>query len=194
MVQETVSPDYQLLETLEKEGPFQAGACFQCRKCTNGCPVAFAMDLFPDEIIRMVILGQRERVLNSKTIWVCAACETCTTRCPNEVRIAELMDQLKEIAVRENIPCPEPQVLQLHQSFLKQIKKQGRVFETTLLPTYLLKSGQLLGQWKEGTLMAELGLGWKLLSKGRMPFRPSKNKNRKEIERIINKSRPGRSS
>ena len=52
MMQETLSPDYQLLETLEKEGPFQAGACFQCRKCTNGCPVAFAMDLFPDEVIR----------------------------------------------------------------------------------------------------------------------------------------------
>ena len=192
MVQEALSPDFQFLETLEKEGPFQAGACFQCRKCTNGCPVAFAMDLFPDEIIRLVILGQRKRVLKCKTIWVCAACETCTTRCPNEVRIAELMDQLKEIAVRENIPCPEPQVLQLHQSFLKNIRKQGRVFETTLLPTYLLKSGQLFGKWKEGTLMAELRLGWKLFSKGRMPFRPSMSKDKKEINRIFNRSRSGK--
>ena len=73
----------------------------------------------------MVMLGQREKVLNCKTIWICSACETCTTRCPNEVRIAELMDHLKEIAVRENIPCPEPQVLRLHQSFLKNIRKTG---------------------------------------------------------------------
>ena len=191
MVKEALSPDYQFLETLEKEGPFQAGACFQCRKCTNGCPVAFAMDLYPDEIIRLVILGQRERVLKSKTIWVCSACETCTTRCPNEVRIAELMDQLKEIAVLENIPCPEPQVLKLHQTFLKQIKKQGRVFETILLPTYFLKSGQLLEKWKDGTMMAEFGLGWKMFSKGRMPLWPSKSNDIK-IKRIFNKNRSGK--
>lgn len=188
MSQDTLSPDYQLLAILEKDGPFQTGACFQCRKCTNGCPVAFAMDLFPDEVIRLVILGQRERVLHCKTIWVCAACETCTTRCPNEVRIAELMDQLKEIALRENIPCPEPQVLQLHQSFLKNIRKRGRVFETTLLPTYLLRSGQLLDKWKDGTWRAELGLGWKMFFKGRIPRWPSKNKNRKEINRLFSES------
>jgi heterodisulfide reductase subunit C2 len=187
MLQEALSPDYQLLETLEKEGPFQAEACFQCRKCTNGCPVAFAMDLLPDEIIRMVILGQREKVLNCKTIWICAACETCTTRCPNEVKIAELMDYLKEIAVRENIPCPAPQVLQLHQSFLKSIRKRGRVFETTLLPSYLMRSGQLSDKWKDGILWSEFGLGWKLFSKGRMPLWPSRTKNRKGIERIFNK-------
>jgi heterodisulfide reductase subunit C2 len=192
MQQEALSPDYQLLAALEKNGPFQAEACFQCRKCTNGCPVAFDMDLFPDEVIRMVILGQRESVLKCKTIWVCAACETCTTRCPNEVRIAELMDQLKEIAVSENIPCPEPQVLQLHQSFLNQIKKQGRVFETTLLPTYLLKSGQILSKWKDGNLMAEIRLGWKMFSKGRIPFRPSKSKDKIDIKRIFNKNRSGK--
>ena len=150
------------------------------------------MDLFPDEVIRMVILGQREKVLTCKTIWVCAACETCTTRCPNEVRIAELMDQLKEIAVQENISCPEPQVLQWHQDFLKNINKRGRVFETTLLPTYLLRSGQLLDKWKKGTLAGELGLGWGLLTKGRMPLRPSKIKGLNEIIRMINKSGTGR--
>jgi heterodisulfide reductase subunit C2 len=192
MAPETLSPDYQLLENLEKEGPFQAGACFQCRKCTNGCPVAFAMDIYPDEIIRLVILGQRERVLNSKTIWVCAACETCTTRCPNEVRIAELMDQLKEIAVLENIPCPEPQVVRWHQSFLKNIQKRGRVFETTLLPTYLLRSGEILRRWKEGTLFAELRLGWKMFSKGRIPFRTSKSKDKEEINQIFEKGESGK--
>jgi heterodisulfide reductase subunit C len=192
MQSETLSPDYPLLETLEKDGPFQAGACFQCRKCTNGCPVAFAMDLFPDEVIRMVILGQREKVLNCRTIWICAACETCTTRCPNEVRIAELMDQLKEIAVRENVLCPEPQVLSLHKTFLKSLQKRGRVFETTLLPAYLLRSGQILHRWKDGTLRAEFGLGWKLFFKGRIPLRPSRNKDLKEISRIFNKNRSGR--
>jgi heterodisulfide reductase subunit C2 len=188
MSPEILEPDYRFAEALGIHGPFQALACFQCRKCSNGCPVTFAMDLFPDEVIRMVILGQRGKVLNCKTIWICAACETCTTRCPNEVRIAELMDHLKEIAVQENISCPEPQVLQWHQGFLKNIKKRGRVFETTLLPTYLVQSGEILRRWKAGTLWSELGLGWRLLTKGRMPLRPSRNKGRNEIMRMISKS------
>ncbi len=192
MLQEPLSPDYQFVEALEKEGPFQTTACFQCRKCTNGCPVTFAMDLFPDEVIRMVILGEREKVLHCKTIWICAACETCTTRCPNEVRIAELMDHLKETAVQEKIPCPVPQVIQFHQSFLKKIWKRGRVFETTLLPTYLLRSGQLIDKWKGGTLPGEIGLGWKLMANGRIPFRSHRNKDLKEIRRIINPSRSGK--
>ena len=54
MPQETLTPDYSLLDQIEAVGPFQTGACFQCRKCTNGCPVTFAMDLYPDEVIRMV--------------------------------------------------------------------------------------------------------------------------------------------
>ena len=70
MSQKILNPDYRLLEQIEAQGPFQAGACFQCRKCTNGCPVTFAMDLYPDEVIRLVLLGQRETVLACQTIWV----------------------------------------------------------------------------------------------------------------------------
>ena len=189
MSQETLIPDHEFIDDLESGGPFQAEACFQCRKCTNGCPVSFAMDLFPDEVIRMVILGQREKVLNCQTIWVCAACETCTTRCPNEVRIAELMDHLKEMAIREDVPCPQPQVLTLHEAFLKNVEKRGRVFESTFLPTYLLRSGQLSRKWKDGTWQAEARLGWKLFSKGRMPLLPRKNKGKKEIRQILTGSK-----
>ena len=63
MSQEALVPDYHFLEQIEAAGPFRASACFQCRKCSNGCPVTFAMDLYPDEVIRMVILGQKEMVL-----------------------------------------------------------------------------------------------------------------------------------
>ena len=119
----TLTPDYQFLEQIETDGPYQAGACYQCRKCTNGCPVTFAMDLYPDEVIRLVIIGQAQTVLNCDTIWVCAACETCTTRCPNDVKIAELMDCLKEMAVNKGIACPQPQILTLHDTFLKNVKR-----------------------------------------------------------------------
>ena len=186
-----LKPDYRLLEQIEAQGPFEAGACFQCRKCTNGCPVTFAMDLYPDEVIRLVILGQRETVLGCRTIWVCAACETCTTRCPNDVKIAELMDCLKEMAVQEGVPSPQPQILTLHETFLNNIKKRGRVYETTLLPAYLLKSGKLLEMWNSGTWRYDLKLGRQMFSKGRLPLRPQSIKGKKEVRKILTRRKQG---
>ena len=185
MPQETLTPDYSLLEQVEAVGPFQTGACFQCRKCTNGCPVTFAMDFYPDEVIRMVILGQREAVLACQTIWVCAACETCTTRCPNDVRISELMDCLKEMALHESVPAAQPRILALHETFLNNIKKRGRLYETTLLPAYLLKSRLLLDKWNSGAWRYDLNLGRKMLSKGRLPLMPKSIKGKREVREIL---------
>ena len=185
MSQKILNPDYRLLEQIEAQGPFQAAACFQCRKCTNGCPVTFAMDLYPDEVIRLVILGQRETVLTCRTIWVCAACETCTTRCPNDVKIAELMDCLKEIAVHEGVPSSQPRILALHETFLNNIKKRGRVYETTLLPAYLLKSGKLLEMWNSGTWRYDLKLGRQMFSKGRLPLVPKSINGKSEVRKIL---------
>jgi heterodisulfide reductase subunit C len=185
MTQKIVDPDYDFLVMIEAQGPFQAGACFQCRKCTNGCPVTFAMDLYPDEVIRMVILGQRETVLACQTIWICAACETCTTRCPNDVKIAELMDCLKEMAVQEDLPSSQPQILALHETFLNNIKKWGRVYETALLPVYLLKSGELLEKLNSGTWRYDLNLGRQMVTKGRVPLMPQSIKGKKEVRKIL---------
>jgi heterodisulfide reductase subunit C len=73
-----------------------ASACFQCHKCAAGCPLNAAFDLRPDQLIRLVQLGERERVLGSATIWLCAGCATCATRCPNGVELPALMDALKQ--------------------------------------------------------------------------------------------------
>ncbi len=191
MSQKILNPDYRLLEQIEAQGPFQAAACFQCRKCTNGCPVTFAMDLYPDDVIRLVILGQRETVLGCRTIWVCAACETCTTRCPNDVKIAELMDCLKEMAVQEGVPSPQPQIFTLHETFLNNIKKRGRVYETTLLPAYLFKSGKLLEMWNSGTWRYDLKLGRQMFSKGRLPLRPQSINGKKEVRKILTRRKQG---
>ncbi len=189
MSQQPLEPDYHFLEQLESAGPFEAAACFQCRKCTNGCPVTFAMDLYPDEVIRMTILGQRETVLGCETIWVCAACETCTTRCPNDVKIAELMDCLKEMAVQEGVPSRQPQILRLHETFLNNIEKWGRLYETTLLPAYWLRSGELRQKWKTGIWRYEINVGLQMLAKGRFPLFPKPVKAKREIRKILAKRR-----
>ena len=118
MSPDSIYPDFNFVKEVDQGRMLQAEACFQCRKCASGCPVTFAMDLYPDEVVRLVLLGQRERVLSCKTIWVCTGCETCTSRCPNGVKIAELMDRLKEMAIQEKVSLPHPQVITLHQAFL----------------------------------------------------------------------------
>ena len=69
--------------------------CYHCRKCSAGCPVAFAMEFNPNKVIKMIQMGKRAEVLGSSTIWLCASCETCVTRCPNDVDIARMMDVLR---------------------------------------------------------------------------------------------------
>ena len=187
-VAEITAPDARFLRQVEAAGPFLAGACYQCRKCSNGCPVTFAMDLYPDEVIRLVILGQSQPVLSCHTIWVCAACETCSTRCPNDVKIAELMDCLKEMALEKGAPCPQPQVLALHQIFLKDLRRWGRVCETTFVPQYLLQGGMLRRMWQAHSLGDEIRLGWQLGRKGRFAKLPRSIRGKSEVRAILKRS------
>jgi len=178
-------PDFSFLEKVEAAGPFHAGQCFQCRKCTNGCPASFAMDLYPDQVIRLTLLGQKEEVLRSRTIWVCASCETCSTRCPNGIRIAELMDHLKELAVEEGVWIAQPNILALHQSFLDNVRKNGRVFEGRFLLTYLWRSGQLMEKMKDGSWRNEANLAWGLFQKKRLSLFPRSIRGKKEVRAMI---------
>ncbi len=77
-------------------------ACYQCGKCSAGCPMVSLMDLLPNQIIRLVQLGQFDDVLNSKTIWLCASCFSCTTRCPKGVDLAKVMEALRLLLLRKS--------------------------------------------------------------------------------------------
>ncbi|MDY6876848.1 MAG: 4Fe-4S dicluster domain-containing protein [Chloroflexota bacterium] len=74
--------------------------CNQCGKCSAGCPIVAAMDLLPSQVIRMAQLGMEE-VLESNTIWICASCLTCVTRCPKGVDLPRLMEALRQVALRQ---------------------------------------------------------------------------------------------
>lgn len=76
-------------------------ACNQCGKCSAGCPVAFHLDLLPNQVIRMVQLGI-EDVLQARTIWTCAACLTCLTRCPKGVDLPRIMEALRLIRMQRS--------------------------------------------------------------------------------------------
>jgi heterodisulfide reductase subunit C len=76
-------------------------ACYQCGKCTAGCPLASAMDLMPNQILRLIQVGEYEQALKCQTIWQCASCLTCAARCPKDVDPARVMDALRTILMRQ---------------------------------------------------------------------------------------------
>jgi len=75
--------------------------CYQCGKCSAGCPQVGQMDILPNQVIRLAQLGQKEDLVESKTIWVCASCLTCNVRCPKGVKIAEVMEAVRQVVLRK---------------------------------------------------------------------------------------------
>jgi len=74
--------------------------CYQCGRCSAGCPLTFAMKDLPNQVIRSVQLGQEEDALSSETIWVCASCLACHARCPRGVDLSKVMEALRAIKLR----------------------------------------------------------------------------------------------
>ncbi len=76
-------------------------ACYQCGKCSAGCPVVSRMEILPNQIIRYAQLGLEAELLASDAIWICASCMTCNVRCPKGVKIAEVMEAVRQIMLRK---------------------------------------------------------------------------------------------
>jgi len=153
--------------------------CYQCLKCTVGCPTAPHMDFSPNSIVRMIQLGLKREVLESNAIWLCVSCETCGTRCPNEIDIGLLMDALREISLEEGYRPKERGIVALHNAFMESIRRGGRVHEATMLMEYKLRSGDY---W------TDLIPGMKLFMKGKIPLIPGRIKGMDSIREIYRKA------
>jgi heterodisulfide reductase subunit C len=91
-------------------------ACYQCGKCSAGCPMVSLMDLLPNQIIRLIQLGQFNDVLNSKTIWLCASCFICSARCPKGVDLAKVMEALRLLLLRKSSNYVEPSDIDIDEN------------------------------------------------------------------------------
>jgi heterodisulfide reductase subunit C len=163
------------LGTAERGVP-TAVECYQCGKCTAGCPVAYEMDIPPHQVMRAVQLGMRDAVLASHTIWICAACETCSTRCPQDADPAGVMDALRRIAYAEGVKSPEGDVPLFHRIFLGTVRQFGRVFEAGMIGLYNVFSGHYT---------KDLVLAPKMLLKGKIGLLPSMHGDRKVLKDLF---------
>jgi len=99
--------------------------CFQCGTCSATCPVQHAFDIKPHEIIQKSLLGFREEVLNSKTIWICTTCFGCLERCPQGVNLTDVLFAIKNIASKtKKMPGDI-------KSLLENIFEMGRIAEVS---------------------------------------------------------------
>ncbi len=118
-----LDPDFKH-EIAKEPGGENIKACFGCGICTATCPVREIDSKYnPRKIIRMALLGMKERLLKSDFIWLCSTCYACTERCPQGVEFTNIVNAIKNIAVKEGY---------IHPAFTAQVDllaKHGRLYE-----------------------------------------------------------------
>ena len=110
--------------------------CMQCGTCTGSCGSAFAMDHTPRQMWRMIQLGLIDELFNSKTFALCSSCYYCTLRCPRGLPLTEAIHSLKQLAVARGVS--EKRGTRFYRTFLKTVRRYGRVREMELMARYFL--------------------------------------------------------
>lgn len=157
--------------------------CYQCGKCSAGCPLADEMDYPPNQILRMIQYETPEmddRVLRSYGIWLCLSCEQCSTRCPKEVTIPAFMDFLRSESIAQDKVNPKAKdIIAFHNSFLGSVRSLGRLYEIGLIAGYKLKT------WH---LMQDVNTAPKLFFNGKLKVVPNKVQNINAIEKMFKRA------
>ncbi|MFQ6058032.1 MAG: heterodisulfide reductase-related iron-sulfur binding cluster [Anaerolineae bacterium] len=164
-----------LAKIIEAETGQNVYLCYQCVKCTSGCPLAEHFDLTPNQVMRAVQLGREELVLNSRTIWLCASCQTCTTRCPQGLDIAGIMDELRIEARRRGLQPQVPEVALFSEVFLRGINYLGRLYELGLMAELNLRTHQPF---------KDLPMGLEMIRKGKIKLFPRLVRYPRQVKRV----------
>jgi heterodisulfide reductase subunit C len=171
---------YELSDKIRQFADVDVVECYQCGKCTAGCPVAEHMDLRPSVIMRMLQTGDpklEDEILRSLSIWLCLTCETCYSRCPMELDIPKVMDYLRQRSLAEGkVHKDARDIVAFHKSFLNSIESNGRLHEMGLVIDYKLHTGNLL---QDVTVAPEM------FSKGKLHILPERIKDRKSLSRLF---------
>lgn len=171
-----------LAGAIEKNTEVKAQKCYQCGKCSAGCPVSSEMEYPPSMVMRLLQTenpANDDKILRSNTIWLCLTCEMCLSRCPMEIDIPVVMDYLRQRSLKEKKQNPMSRnIISFHKSFLRSIKYTGRLFELGLIVDYKRQSFNLT---------QDITLAPKMIAKGKLHFIPERIKGISQISSIFKK-------
>lgn len=156
--------------------------CIQCGTCTGSCPVSYAMDISPRHLIALFRAGEMESIMKSRTIWICASCYACTTRCPSGIKITDIIYALKRTAMEKGYLSQASHVQILANIFVNNLSNYGRLHEGTLIRKYYLKTGLM-------KLFKMLPMAKKLYKTKRLSLFPKKIKAHESLSKIIKKAK-----
>jgi heterodisulfide reductase subunit C len=162
---------------VEEASEQQINRCYQCGNCSASCAYSYVYDYPVNQIMRLVQLGQKDVILKSRSIWLCATCQACTTRCPNNLDVARIMESLRVMSRREGT-VSQQDIQLFYDEFLKSVKRFGRVFETGLLPIYSFKAKKPF---------TDLDLAPRVLKKGKLSLMPPRIEGRKAVGEIFSR-------
>jgi len=168
---------HQFRNTILSVSGEDVSKCIQCGKCSAGRPISPEMDLQPNQVLRLIQMNDEKTVLQCSTLWLCASCQTCSVRCPDNIDIAKIMDTLRHMAIHSKVSPGEKDIPLFHSVFLDEIKSKGRIHELSLILKFKLKTKDFL---------KDAGLGWKMFRLGKIKLLPSTFSGGKEIKEIFN--------
>jgi len=165
-------------EVMSVPGCEQLKSCIQCGTCSGVCPLSVYMDYSPRQVMELTRSDFKNEVLRSHTIWLCASCYACTVECPREIRITDIMYELKQRAIKERVYPPRFPIPVLAREFTEMVRKNGRITEMVLVMKLFLKTSWLAG-------MKNWRMGLDLMKTGRLSLVTEKIKARADIARML---------
>lgn len=171
--------DSALVREVERRSGSPVSACFQCHKCSSGCPIGPDMGLLSSQVMRLVNLGERDTLLESEAIWACASCEACTARCPMGIDVAAVMDTLRMMAVEQRAAVADTRGRSFNKAFLASVRWHGRVFEFGMMALYKLISRDLF---------ADMDKLPRMLRKRKLAFLPHVSRSAKDVRNAFRRA------
>lgn len=171
------APDAVLAGAIRRGAGINAYKCYQCKRCTAGCPVAGYAGLHPAQIVRAVQLGDLDSIMADKFIWLCTGCQTCSTRCPQEIDVAGIMDELRILAYEHDLVRKDAPFAGILKYNADSFKRWGRMYELELLARDKLT--------RPNSMTDDLVLGVKMVAKGKIGFLPSTGGDRAQMKRMV---------
>jgi heterodisulfide reductase subunit C len=151
--------------------------CYQCGKCTSSCPLSDVFEYKANQVIRLVQAGNIDAIINSNSIFLCLSCAICSSRCPQDIHIATIMNFIRNEAWKTN-RFKIKSIARFYKTFLRIVGRTGRSFEPGLLISLNFLSGRLFN---------DMDLALDILKKRKIRLLPEFIKGRKQITKTIKK-------